>query len=799
MRLKGARLAHVRGWTGPLIEDAEPDTVDGAGALDDGLNLMARTGGLREVRGGSAAVLTFAAVGGFAISDVLGVFPYSSTGLAVVAHCVGGVKHYAYGLTDVPAFVTGAEATSRVDLGWNSATPARPLGVELFEKLYVVDASESASRQGMVVLAYSGGVWSVATPTYDLDTAAGAAQVMRAYCAEVFNGVLFTSGYDSETTNNAPHLVRHSLLGTDPSSAGGFDPRAYAIIGAKGQMVRGMKAGRTVLLVAKANELYAISGAGRALPGWQYSIQPVTNSIGAGVTNPYAIDHALGTWYGLGLAGPWRSDGANVESLLPPRRRSWRQLEKLEKAVVRYHADRRQVWFYVPQPSISGYASAPNVAWVWDIEREQWDLNHRTARSFHHIQSIAQAPTLTATAPTSLAQTWSYGEGPTIMWGTFTPGNAFAQTEVWQEVPGAGYTLSQTLPAGVRRFRVVATGSEPCQLNVKVRHLKSGAYTDYSSEIRFYGSLRQPLNQVYGRGVSSASYPTFAGGASPVYPVVSNVTVLETLHNGQNVDVANPSRFSQVWTNQGVGVQALTDTYSGNDLSGVLFESYVSRSDWPVSHQTSPIAPAYVESNSATTPPRPTQSMFANGGLTPSQIDVLWGAATNDGVSYVLEYRILGSGLAFTVAATYVAPSAPTAMVGQLTSITGLASGTQYEVRVRRAPSGTFSTSTTMYTALPLPTSITATTNGSPGVPNVPISVVVAASGHGLRVYNAAQTYDNLVASASIGANAMTSTVGVSGTGDRYYARTYNSAWPTGFQFSSAVSDDITDPCTVGS
>lgn len=797
MRLSGAQLKHVRSWTGPLIEDAEPDELEGVGALDDGLNTMARTGGLREVRGGSAAVLTFADVAGNPMTDVLGVFPYSPSGLVAITHAAAGSKHYAYALTDAPAFATGAEATSRVDLGWNTAAPHRPLGMELFEKLYVVDATEAGTREGMAVLTYSAGSWSVATPTYDLDTSSGAAQKLRAYCAEVFNGVLFVSGYDSETTNNAPHLVRHSLLGSDPAGSGGFDPRAYAIIGAKGQMVRGMKAGRSILLVAKDNELYAISGTGRALPGWHYGIQPIDNTIGAGCTNPYAIEHALGFWYGMGRAGPWRCDGARVESLLSPRRRSWRQLDLLEKAVVRYHADRRQVWFYVPQPSVSGYADAPNVAWVWDIEREQWDTNQRTSRSFHYLHAIAQAPELPAAAPSSITQVTDYGQTVGLIssqtdigwvWATFTQGDVFAQTEVWVKVGAGAYTLQQVLPAGVKRFGVNVTAfvgaTAPYSCTVKVRHVKGAAYTDYSSELMLYARLRPPTFAVHWRGVS--------GGGTVLLP--RRVTAVTGDELSDLYADTNPARFSTSWVGVAAGTHTADDSYV---TTAETYECYAERTDWLAALQTSRVVEAHCGINSDTGVCTPKQVYF--GGLQPTTVTVVWAPARYNQEHYC-EYRVLGSGSAFTVAATLAAiSSASGAELGyQLTTITGLTAGTQYEVRVRNSVGNTGS-SQTCFTALPMPTSITATTNGSAGSPSVPLAIVVPASGHGLRVYNAARTYDNLTASASAGTVNLTATVGVGGTGDRYYARTYNSAWPTEYQFSPPVSDDITDPETTGS
>jgi hypothetical protein len=788
MRLKGARTKHVPSWTGPLIEDAEPDVIDGVGALDDGVNVMARTGGLREVRGGSSALLTLADVAGNAIDNVLGIFPYTATGIAVVAHSSAADKHYAYGLTDEPDFVTGTEATSRADMGWNIADPARPLGVELFEKLYVVDARITAARQGMAVLVYTGGAWSLSIPVYDLDGSGAGTAVLRAYSAEVFNGVLFVSGYDSETGGDAPHLVRHSLLGTDPAAAGGFDSRAYAIIGAKGQRVQAMRSGRSVMLVAKDNELYQISGTGRGLPGWQYGIQQVTNAVGAGCTNPYALDHALGYWYGMGRAGPWRSDGSSVESLLPPRRRSWRQLDLLELAFVRYHADRRQIWFGVPQPSVSGYVSAPNVAWIWDIDREQWDVNQRTGRSFHLVQGIAQSPELPAAPPSVVAQSWSYGEanadGLAYMWGTFTAGDNFAETEVWGQVSGSAYALQATLPAGVKRFRVVhGVGQEPWILQVKLRHLRNGAYSEFTVDVPFYSPIRPPLLQTWWRGVTP--------------PLTTLPRRYQLVVNSANVTAyldSDPARFSDTFAITTPAVVSVDEMPAG---SGEEFEAVAERADWPISHRESVVSVAHVGGASfdGSQVCEPRQSYYTAGKPELTTIEVTWQPGGYSKTFY-LEYRVLGSGSAFTIAATRIEPAFTTQELEPIvTTVTGLTAGTRYEFRVRNNSSVT-SAGVTMYTALPAPTFTSATTAGA-GTPDVDLDISVPQAGHGLRVYNAAQTYDNLTASASAGSNLLNSTAGVCGTGDRYFARTYDANWPADFRYSSAATADIVDPCVT--
>jgi hypothetical protein len=447
MRLRG-RTLHVAGWTGPLVEDAEPDLVDGLGAVDDGLNWMARDGAKRIIRGGSASVLSLAAVSGQNISDVLGLWPWTPTGAFALAHAVTGSKHYGYALTDTPAFAlpvgAATEADSRLDLGWNSATPARPHAVELFEKLYIVDATEATTRQGMLSVSLSGGVLAVSTPTYDLDNSGGSPGALKGFAAEVYNGVLFVSGYDNETAANsgtAPHLLRHSLLGTDPASASGFHPDAYAIIGAKGQWIRALRAGRTSLLVAKEHELYKVYGQGRALGGWQYQIQQVNQTLGVGCTNPYALDHAFGMWYGIGRSGPWRSDGETVELLRAGRDRSWSKVDKLHLAQVRFYPERRQMVFAVYITGQPTYAVAPFEYWTWDMARDQWDVNQRYKRSFHMVNPVVQGAT---SAPSGIpgvpVQDFTYSANvmglhnlTTIVWGefSFNAADLTAETEVW--------------------------------------------------------------------------------------------------------------------------------------------------------------------------------------------------------------------------------------------------------------------------------------------------------------------------------------------------------------------------------
>ena len=597
MKIAGARTAHVPGWTGPLIEDAEPDAVDGKGALDDGANLVAQSAGRRVTRGGSRVAVTYAAVSSSAISDVLGVYPYTACGAVVAAHSTTGVRHYAYAHTDTLGWALTTEAASRTDLLWNSATAARPLGVELFEKLYIVDATESAARQGMAVAVFAGGAFTITVPTYDLDASGGSPGVLRGYAAEVFGGVLFVSGYDSESapsSGNAPHLIRHSLLGTDPAASGGFDPNAYLILGSKGQYVRAMKAGRTVMMAAKDNELFLISGSGRALPGWQYQVQPVGNTIGAGCTNPYALDHAFGMWYGLGRTGPWRSDGSSVELLRAGRDRSWSRADRLQTAQVRLHPDRRQVLFNLYELGRPSYAVAPFQQWVWDLDRERWDLSQRYARSFHWLGTVTQGSTVAPSGiPGAPSQDMVYAFAYDAIEGTLVPADATASTEVWTRTASGTSALWETLGVGRTRFRLTGLAASDTRY-VKVRHSKSGAVSDFSSETLCYTRLRAPF--------------LVAGSESTTDTETQRAITTAPFHGGAALAVTTTgASYSASWAAEPASIRTDYDTTPATVLE--LYSGITTEILWPSGHQASASGQMYQVAGGSATPATPVQSL----------------------------------------------------------------------------------------------------------------------------------------------------------------------------------------------
>lgn len=787
MRLPRALRLHVPGWTGPLVEDAEPDVVQGTGALDDGLNVMAQAGRRRTVRGGSRVVTTFAAVGGNAITNCWGPFRYSATGAVAVGHASAGSKHYAYALTDTLGWMGATEALSRADLSWNTATAARPLAVELFEKVYFVDGTESTStRNGMSVGAWSAGAWSVSQPVYDLDGSGSGTAALKAYTAEVFNGVLFVSGYDSESAPSsgaAPHLLRHSLLGTDPSTSGGFDPNAYLILGAKGQFVRAMKSGRTVMLVAKDSELYAISGAGRSLPGWQYQVQAVSNSLGAGCTNPYALDHAYGMWYGLGRVGPWRTDGGNVELLRAGRDRSWARVQNLQLATVTAHPDRRQVWYGFHEVGRSGYQTGACTFWVWDLEREQWDVSQRTNRSYTFLGTVLQGATVAPSgAPGAPTQDFT---APSFDFDalevTFTPADASALTEVWyRPASGGAYLLHSTVREGVKRALIDGLGATTSYY-VKLRHNRGGAVSDYSSETLCYTRVES------GWVVAGQSQTTDSDTNARSIVNLTTVSGVDV----SIVDNGSPA-YSASYASEPFGSRTATDT----SPFGQIYTLSTSHSAWPVSYKNGVSRTSQQVLPSSTTPPRLTQD-FTLGNFAGTSISFLFWP-NKHGTTYEF-YRAPSSTGVYALAGTYTSPSAGSPLTVYGGAFTGLTAGESYLTKVKDTATGVESSVVTMYTKLPAPSAVVVTSTGA-GTPAVNIAVTISAVGHQLDIYNTDRTYTNVATpSLAIGTYNYTTTAGACGVPDRYWVRTYNAGWPDGYRYSDAVSDDVTNPCVIGS
>lgn len=481
----------IPGWTGGLVQDAEPGSV-GIGTIAEGENFVPTASGLQKTRGGSRLMLTLKDDQGTPaeLTHVCLLKPFTPVGVVAIGWSDTQNKHYAHRLTSEIDFFTGVEATSRVSLtaapsaSWNNgSSPARPVAAELFEKLFIADATASyASRNELLSLDSAG---TVLNPLFSFD--GGAAESLRPYCLEEYNGVLFIAGYGDGGAEDRPEVVRHSLLATSPDAATGFDKNAYVLLGAKGQRVTAMRKGRGLLLCAKEHELYRITGFGRAYPGWQYQVDTVQQTLGLGISNPHGLTFAEGYWYGVGPQGPLRTDGFNVESLAGPRQRGWRAINKPENAFVTYHPERRLILFGLHPTQTSGSRSAtyPWLLWTWDIEREVWQTDWKMGADFFMATpvsvTVGSSASIGPSAPPSAPNNSAIGTGGyTANW---TNGDATAETEVWEkEGAGGTWTLVTTVAAAVASY--ARTGrSNHTEYYWKVRHRKSGVTTVYTTEL----------------------------------------------------------------------------------------------------------------------------------------------------------------------------------------------------------------------------------------------------------------------------------------------------------------------------
>lgn len=508
----------VPGWTGGLVQDVEPGVLP-LGHIVEGQNFVALPAGRQVTRGGSRVMLTLHGVGGVGeeeVNQVCLLAPFTPVGMVAVSWLDSTNKHYAYRLTADCAFVTGTESTSRVDLtaapstGWaNTTTPARPVAAELFEKLFLVDATTAHASRNMLLSMDSTG--TILMPTFAF--AGGAASALTPYTCEEYNGVLFIAGYGDEGDKDRPEILRHSFLAKSPDAADGFDADAYLLLGAKGQRVTALRKGRGLLLAAKGHEFYRITGFGRAYPGWQYQVENVQNTLGLGVLAPHALTFAEGYWYGTGAQGPFRTDGYVVESLTGPRQRGWRSMDNVDRAFVTYHPDRRAILFGVHPTTASSGKSAtyPWTQWVWDIERSTWqtDWVHAVAPGFVMMTpvstSTALGPTASPSSPSTSAET------PTGYTANWTNGDATAETEVWQKVDTTG-TWTKVADVAAGTATKALTLHSHTLVYWKARHRKNGVVTPFTAETVARSNIRTSDLTVKGTAGSKKYIGGFCDG-----------------------------------------------------------------------------------------------------------------------------------------------------------------------------------------------------------------------------------------------------------------------------------------------
>lgn len=549
-------------------------THPGVGTCDSASNLFATGPGKLAVRGGSQVKQTLNC------DRALYLRPFTPTGAVAVAHTDGATKHHFWRLTSDLAFFAATEVLSETDLtpSWDKATPARPVGAELFEKMFLCDATVAyATRAGLVSVDSNGTKTDV---SFDLG---GGAEQLRPYVCEEYNNHLFIAGYENKALGvDAPATVRHSYLGISPEAVGGFDPLAYEYIGAKGQRVTGMKKGRGLLLVAKPNELYRITGFGVAKPGWTFTTEMIQNTQGLGVSNPYALCYAgaggygmgsgyrydpKGYWYGIGEAGIFRTDGFTTDLLVQLRRRSWPKITNLAASWVAFHPDRNAVLFGMvqSQPPAGRSTVYPTIVWVWDCQREVWISDIQMSADLMYAHAIPTTTTFGPQAmPSALAFTHASAALTTVA-ATWTDGDAGASTEFWVRDNAGGASVLWSTQAPTVAAATLTGLTQGIDYKVKIRHIKSGIASDFTAEVDAYTLLPTPPSC----GTGSRTQTTVNVGAAAL---VNTATRIYFERDG------NP-----------VNDQAVTaiGTYDFNDTGLTCNTSYTWRariysSNWPV-------------------------------------------------------------------------------------------------------------------------------------------------------------------------------------------------------------------------
>ena len=483
----------VPGWVQGLVEGAEPGTL-APGTIEDGENFVPTRAGRQRTRGGSRIMLTLKDDNGTPaeLDHVCAIVPFTAVGGLIVGWSDTENAHYAYRVTadmDYEPNEAGAikNLTTAPSTTWdNASVPARPVMAEVWEKMFIADATTDITARNELL-----GFDNAGTVTKcSFQFAAGGAAEIYPFCLEEYNGVLFIAGYGTEDAGDLdrPEFLRHSFLGKSPDAADGFDADSWNLIGAKGQRITALRKGRNILLVAKENEFYRVSGFGRAFAGWQYQVNSVENTQGLGIANPKALTFAEGFWWGIGAQGPLRTDGFTLESLVGPRRPSWRGIDNVADSWVSYHPERRLILFGLhPTEAASGRSATwPWVIWTWDIQRSVWQPNHKYGADLFHASAITTTtgsssgaqggPSAAPSSPSTTSETTSGYQG------NWTNGDATAATEFWEkEGSGGTWTLIDVVDPGVAIL--ARTGlTNHTEYFWRVRHTKSGIKSQWDVE-----------------------------------------------------------------------------------------------------------------------------------------------------------------------------------------------------------------------------------------------------------------------------------------------------------------------------
>jgi hypothetical protein len=792
MRISGT-TQHVAGWAGGLIERAEPDRASRdsfEGRLRAGENLVHGGTGRLAVRGGARAALTLAEQ---SISDLVALHRWSPTGAILVAHSATNDKHYAYALTAEGglALPSGAatETGSRVDLGWNTINPIWAQGVELFETLFLVDTADT-NRQAMKSLKLTAGALALATVSADLDANA-VSVAMKPAGLGVYGAVLFAYGWEDEGVGAAPHILRHSLLGQDPTDSVGWNADAYATIGAQGEPIRSVAPGQDILLVAKYAELYRVFGDPDALPGWQFQIQPVNASQRVGAVNQHALCYESDRWWGIGRDGPWVFDGKVATSLVGARRERWGQVGDLATAFVEPHPRRGSVLFGFAEPAALVSGTRASRLWSFDTVADKWAPDFTFPSRFWITRSIAQAGVTLDTIPDLLVWVTEGGTYEhTALSFRFSPGDVSAQTEVWVQPAGGSSALAATLPAGMAGGRISGLARGVCY-TVKVRHRKGDALTEFGSEVEMCTRIDAP--RLLG---SLASY--FQWGL--LLPVAGR-TVAWVTTNGTGGDgsktlaaqAAGPLTLDYTATDNAAG-----SAYSKSPFLNTVIQLTEGVNSSPeITFRNATWAPAAQDSASyigVAVSQQMDADSYADTAIT---VLVSTRMGTSPPSGYVeLQYRVFGdpNWIAALPSAT-ITPSTRAISV----AISGLAASRRYEVRARMTISGTAYTSTAivMFTRIGTPTASIATAGAGTPVTNLTVQPPGALPGFDTEILNASGVFETLYANVATTPTVYQSTIGVCGQEDRYFVRTRNTAWPEGYQSSAPVELAITNPCVI--
>ncbi|KPK09548.1 MAG: hypothetical protein AMS20_00045 [Gemmatimonas sp. SG8_28] len=424
-----------------------------------------------------------------------GVFPFETQGNLASP---GAAVAFSYDKTNTDFFLHHlyedlSIARTKKAYDYTASLPPQLTGFEMFGRFYWCEYAQDPVTSRVGFSYYdpdSGG--SITTPTYDLNTGAGAAAALRFRGISKHRGAtVFGWGYYHEDDPDQPHFLRYCKYGEPLTWVADLDETSagFIIVGSGEVPIIACGMSGPYTIIGKASEIFRLDGDYSS----QFYYQPIGDTHGPISTR---------SMVSLGHAAVWMADVGPAISV---------QGQKVEE-LTRDKITRRFLQ-YLDLSTASGAHDSKNRRVLWSVRRKLDDSGN-VIEDPYHTELLAWDYGRNTFIPSSIpAQIWAIGQarGPGIdlpgpvgtlsniaasnITGitakiTWTPGDTSPDTYFelqYKENGTSTWVPSTPMKTGAATYEYTLTGLEPLtSYDVRVRQVRNGQVDSYVESLDLF-------------------------------------------------------------------------------------------------------------------------------------------------------------------------------------------------------------------------------------------------------------------------------------------------------------------------